>query len=122
LFVISNDLHKGVEIMTTRSISPQQLYEKMKKAERMFLLDVRAEEKYKEYRIEAPGYEAMNIPKTDIYENQNIHLLPKEAEIIVTCTTGNSAAKCGAILAEKNYTTLVLEGGITAWKDFLKTL
>ncbi|WP_347815353.1 rhodanese-like domain-containing protein [Cytobacillus oceanisediminis] len=41
--------------------------------------------------------------------------MPKEKEIIVACTTGNSAAGCAAILTE-----IVLEGGITAWKEFIK--
>ncbi|WP_144543979.1 rhodanese-like domain-containing protein [Cytobacillus oceanisediminis] len=46
--------------------------------------------------------------------------MPKEKEIIVVCTTGNFAAKCAAILSEKEYNSIVLEGGITAWKECIK--
>jgi rhodanese-related sulfurtransferase len=47
--------------------------------------------------------------------------LPKDKEIIVTCTTGNSATRCATILSEKDYHVVVLEGGITAWKNYVET-
>lgn len=109
--------------MNYRMISPKELYEKMKKGEKTFLLDVRAEEKFKDFHIEAPGMVTNNVPKTNILEGGDyIITLPAEGDVIVTCTTGNSAAKCAAILSKKDDNILVLEGGVTAWKEFLKTL
>lgn len=112
--------------MALRRIAPKELYEKMKTEEKVFLLDVRAEEKYNEVHIEGPCLEAYNIPKTRILDMDNqggesISLLPKGQEIIVTCTTGNSAAKCATVLSEKDYNVLVLEGGITGWNEYMKT-
>ncbi|MGE8204677.1 rhodanese-like domain-containing protein [Heyndrickxia sp. NPDC080065] len=68
---------------------------------------------------------AKHIPKTVIFdmegkENNNDLPLPKHEEIVVTCTTGNSAMKCASILAEKDYKVTVLAGGLTAWKEYLK--
>jgi rhodanese-related sulfurtransferase len=109
--------------MTYRMISPKELYEKVKNGEKTYLLDVRAEEKFNEYHIEVPGMTTQNIPKKSILEGEEKRVeIPNEGEVIVTCTTGNSAAKCAAILAEKDDNILVLEGGVTAWKEFLKTL
>jgi rhodanese-related sulfurtransferase len=115
-----------VFILTIRRIAPKELYEKMKSEEKVFLLDVRSEEKYNEVHIEGPCLEACNIPKTHILDMDNqggetISMLPKEQEIIVTCTTGNSAAKCATALAEMDYNVLVLEGGITGWNEYIKT-
>ena len=112
--------------MTLKKISPEELYEKMNNQEKIVLLDVRAEEKYNDYHIEDPTIENLNINKNDIFnlvENKedSITSLPKEKGIIVTCTTGNSATKCATILSEREYDVTVLEGGITAWKEFLKT-
>jgi rhodanese-related sulfurtransferase len=104
-----------------RLISPEELFAKMKREGKVNILDVRAEEKFKEFHIEGSGLETQNIPKTDIFEGrESVAQIPKDAEIVVTCTTGNSATKCANILAEKDYNVLVLEGGITAWKEFIK--
>lgn len=104
--------------MTIRKITPKELQEKMEKDDKVLLLDVRAEEKYKASHIEGTKW---NIPKTAIFdmEEESISLLPKGQEIVVTCTTGNSATKCAEILSKKDYNVLVLEGGLTAWKDYI---
>jgi hydroxyacylglutathione hydrolase len=112
--------------LTLKRISPEELYEKMKSEEKIVLLDVRAEEKYNDYHIENSNIESLNINKNDIFnlveDDQGAsRSLPKEKELIVTCTTGNSATKCATILSEKEYDVTVLEGGITAWKEYLKT-
>jgi rhodanese-related sulfurtransferase len=112
--------------MILKKISPEKLYEKMKDQEKILLLDVRTEGKYNEFHIKDTSIENLNIPKTNIFniaENKEaaINTLPKEKEIIVTCTTGNSATKCATILSEREYDVVVLEGGITAWKKYLET-
>jgi rhodanese-related sulfurtransferase len=109
--------------MTYRMISPKEFYEKIKKGEKTYVLDVRAEEKFNDFHIEAPGMITQNILKTTILEGGEERItIPTEGEVVVTCTTGNSAAKCAAVLSEKDDNILVLEGGVTAWKEFLKTL
>lgn len=105
--------------MTVGTITAKELSEKLKKNEIVHLLDVRAEEKYNTYHIEHPNIESLNIPKTQIFDlnMEAIDLLPKKEEVIVTCTTGNSASKCAEILSEKGLHVVVLEGGITQWKS-----
>lgn len=46
--------------------------------------------------------------------------LPKGREVVVTCTTGNSAAKCAKILDSLGYQVKILDGGLTAWNEFRK--
>ena len=111
--------------MTVKKISAEELYNKLKNQEEVVLLDVRAEEKFNDFHIDDESIVSLNIPKTNIFnlaENgeETMHSLPKDKEIIVTCTTGNSATKCATILSERHHDVLVLEGGITAWKEYLK--
>jgi rhodanese-related sulfurtransferase len=107
--------------LTVNKITPKELFEKMKGEDKVVLLDVRAEEKYKEFHIKGTNY---HIPKTYIFDldEKQISELPNDKEIVIACSTGNSATKCAAVLNEKNYPVVVLEGGITAWKEYLKTL
>ncbi|SOC39871.1 rhodanese-like domain-containing protein [Ureibacillus acetophenoni] len=106
-----------------KTITPEELYQKLKSKENLVILDVRAEEKYNHYHIEASGITNLNINKTEIFnleenDREEINNLPKDRAIIVTCTTGNSATKCANILAERDYDVVVLQGGITAWKEY----
>ncbi|WP_042347792.1 rhodanese-like domain-containing protein [Bacillus massiliigorillae] len=103
-------------------ISPKELQSKIKENE-VIILDVRAKEKYEQNHISDSNVHSINIPKTSIFEldNHNVETLaalPKNKEIIVTCTTGNSARKCASILADKAYQVTLLEGGITAWNEY----
>lgn len=111
--------------MTTKKISPAEVYTKINK-DKVLILDVRDVEKYKDFHITSPSVDSVNIHKNTIFqlaENEKSSLpnLSKDKEIIVTCTTGNSAAKCAKILSERNYDVTVLEGGLTAWKEYVGT-
>ncbi|WP_102275493.1 rhodanese-like domain-containing protein [Cytobacillus massiliigabonensis] len=102
-------------------ITPAELDNRQKKNEELFVLDVRSEEKYDHYHIKEQHIHSVNIEKThifDVNDTESISSLPKDKEIIITCTTGNSAKKCAEILAEKEYSVTLLEGGITAWKEY----
>lgn len=108
-----------------KKITPEELYQKINSKENLTILDVRAEEKYNDFHIVASGIEGLNIKKNEIFKLEDnmkeVKSLPKDKKLIVTCTTGNSATKCANILAERDYDVVVLEGGITAWKEYLET-
>ena len=111
--------------LTMKTIGPNILAEKLRKNEEVVILDVRAVEKYNDYHIKEENTDTINIEKSLIFAlgdggDESKIVLPKNKEIIVTCTTGNSARKCAMILAEKEYNVILLEGGITAWKEFKK--
>lgn len=106
-----------------KSISAAQLADKLSKNEKVTILDVRSPDKYNNYHINGAHVHSMNIEKTVIFEIQDgstqekISSLPKNKEIIVTCTTGNSAKKCADILSAQGYDVTLLSGGVTAWKE-----
>ena len=90
------------------------------------VLDVRAEEKFAFNHITHQNADMVNIPKQrifDVADNEEPIDLPfsKKTEVVITCTTGNSASKCADILEDKGYQVTVLEGGITAWNNADKT-
>lgn len=111
--------------MTLKKITPEQLFQKIRQKEPLTILDVRSQEKYNNFHMEGENIQSMNIHKTLVFElednkEKEIPSLPKKGEIIVVCTTGNSASACATILAGKDYDVAVLEGGLTAWKEYLK--
>lgn len=123
-FVIMG-LKKELIIVEVKKITAIELEKKMTE-EHSIILDVRAVEKYNTYHIQNNNLETINIPKTFIlsdseknFEIQNA--LPKHNEIIVTCTTGNSAMKCASILAKNGYDVSVLDGGLNSWIEHEET-
>ena len=107
------------------NISAKRLKEKLDD-HKVCVLDVRAAEKFALNHITHHNTDMINIPKQrifDIADNDKPIDLPfsKETEIVITCTTGNSAGKCADILEDKGYQVTVLEGGITAWNNADKT-
>lgn len=113
-------MNGGTRAVEIQKITPKELYNRLKNNDNTFVLDVRAEEKYNEFHTDG----SHNIPKLAIFELENEdkddHLsLPKQQEIVITCTTGNSAMKCAKILENRDYKVSVLDGVITAWKDYL---
>jgi len=107
-----------------KKITSTQLADKLKE-HNVNVLDVRSEEKYAEQHITHSNATCMNIPKTNIFNmNESGFTLPepltKETEIVITCTTGNSATKCATILSEHGYNVTVLDGGITSWEKHTK--
>ena len=106
----------------SKTITAKELFERIQTQDSLVLVDVRAEDKYNQYHIDATNVEDINVQKTEIFAledatDKEIPQLPKNREIIITCTTGNSATKCANILTTKDYDVTVLEGGITAWKE-----
>lgn len=106
-----------------KTITPQEL-QKQLNSNTCYVLDVRAEDKYQAEHITHANIKSKNIPKTTILNLTNedtkpIKALPKDKNIIVTCTTGNSAQNCATVLEKKGYDVTVLEGGMTAWKQNL---
>lgn len=102
-----------------KKITPQQLKDKLA-IEKVRVLDVRTEEKFQKSHLQHENAENLNVFKEEIFtleENEDVTELPftKDEEIVVTCTTGNSATRCTKILTDKGYNVTVLEGGMTAW-------
>ncbi|PID14922.1 hypothetical protein CSV63_10795 [Sporosarcina sp. P34] len=107
-----------------KMITAEELFKKIQAEQALVLVDVRAEDKYNQFHIEANTVKDINVPKTEIFMLEDdvenvLPQLPKNGEMIITCTTGNSATKCANILSGRDYDVTVLEGGITAWKEYI---
>jgi rhodanese-related sulfurtransferase len=108
--------------MKTNSISAAQLRDKLAKQEALHLLDVRDAEKFQTGTIEVQGAQTENLPYVTMRDQsadalERMANLPKDAQIVTVCTTGNKAQKAATFLREHGFSAISLEGGLTAWKD-----
>lgn len=96
--------------MNFETITPAQLDERLKRGEKVFLIDVREPQEYEVARVEA----ARLLPLSRFQEWAEA--LNPEDEIVVMCHHGIRSAQVCAYLASEGFTKMVnVAGGIDAW-------
>jgi rhodanese-related sulfurtransferase len=92
------------------SISVAELYEKIKKANHPFLLDVRQPEEFREGHIAG----AKLIPLGELRARMNE--LPKEREVVCVCASGSRSSSAARQLASAGFNVLNMKGGMFVWQ------
>ncbi len=102
---------KGYIFSNFKNIDPKTAYTLIKNEKnKVFLLDVRTPEEYKEEHIP----ESYLIP-IDSLPNQ-IDKIPKEKKIIIYCRSGMRSASASRLLSSLGYEVYNITGGIKSWK------
>ncbi|GAB7388403.1 rhodanese-like domain-containing protein [Bacillaceae bacterium] len=107
---------------TIPRITSEELYRKMEAGQELFILDVRNEEEYLDWKIEGKTLTSMNIPYFDFLEEEKAEehaaKLPKDKEIVVVCAKGGASHFIVEMLVERGFRAFSLEGGMLAWSQF----
>lgn len=110
-----------MSVLTTQSqIAPNELQRKLDAGEHLFILDVRAEEEYADWRIEAGDQVSMiNVPYFHYLEDPDdlFARVPMDSEIVVVCAKGGASDYLVDDLRQKGYDAKNLEGGMLAWSQ-----
>jgi rhodanese-related sulfurtransferase len=92
-----------------QNIGPEELIEKMRSGQDLFLLDVRTPQENAGQAIEG----SYLLPLQEL--GNRVNELPKNKEIVVYCRVGNRSAFACSYLSRLGYTVKNLEGGIMSW-------
>ena len=94
---------------TLNYITPSELREILKKSPKTtFVLDVRNPESYGESHIEG----AVNIFIDDLFQDENMQILPKNKPIVVCCGIGHVASQILTLLQLLGYDAIGLKYGM----------
>ncbi|MCS6806909.1 MAG: MBL fold metallo-hydrolase [Acidobacteriota bacterium] len=105
-------------IQNVRSVTPEQLMRELALGEKPFILDVRNEDEFQQWRIEGKdAVETLHIPYFDFLEDPEVNIgkVPKGREITVVCAKGGSSEYVAQLLSERGYQARNLAGGMIAW-------
>jgi phage shock protein E len=91
--------------------SPDQVYERLEQGDDFILLDVRTPEEWAESHIDG----ATLLPLQEL-EARAAGELPKDADIVVYCRSGNRSAQAAEYLAGAGYSHISDMGGIQDWQ------
>jgi rhodanese-related sulfurtransferase len=91
--------------------TPQEVYDRLQAGDDFILLDVRTPEEWADGHIDG----ATLIPLQEL-EARAASELPKDADIVVYCRTGNRSAQAADYLVGAGYTHISDMGGIQDWQ------
>lgn len=90
----------------------------------LFILDVRNQDAFEDWKIDGENFEYMNIPYFDLLDGveELVPQLPKDKEILVVCAKEGSSVMVAEMLDEAGVKVGYLEGGMKAWSSYLEPL
>jgi adenylyltransferase/sulfurtransferase len=111
-FSKNEKLSLSPKVHNLKTISPQNLKERLQKGDSLFLLDVR-----EPYERELGAIPSEHIPMGEICDR--ISEIPSNDELVVICRSGKRAEAVSNLLKTefKLENVCILEGGLLAWKE-----
>ncbi|MFX3632715.1 MAG: MBL fold metallo-hydrolase [Candidatus Pristimantibacillus sp.] len=89
----------------------------------LFILDVRNESDFNEWKIEGKGIEVINIPYFDLLDGVDSILdqIPFDKQVLVVCAKEGSSKFVAEQIVEAGRSSMFyLEGGMKAWSEYLE--
>lgn len=103
--------------MSIKSISPQDLYRRMKLGHNVILIDVRAQSEFEKGHIPGATLYPLNMFDAQALIHKVRIPFPTPPTIYVACHSGSQSIEACKMLADAGYEYIViLEGGMRAWK------
>ncbi|PFR27120.1 hypothetical protein COK19_11200 [Bacillus cereus] len=110
--------------MSVLSLQAKDVAEKVL-FEELYILDVRNEVDYMDWKIEGKQISSMNKPYFDLLEGVEgiLEELPKEKDILVVCAKEGSSKFVAEQLVESGLNNVYyLAGGMKAWSEYVKPM
>lgn len=108
--------------MTLKSMNSKDVTKKVFNKEELFILDVRNQSDFEDWKIEGHNFEYLNVPYFDLLDGVEgiLDKIPTDKEILVVCAKEGSSIMVGEMLSESGLSVSYLEGGMKAWSEHLE--
>ncbi len=112
----------GVYGMTVKAMDAKQVTKKVLNKEELFILDVRNEADFADWKIEGDNFEYLNIPYFDLLDGVEgiMDKIPTDKDILVVCAKEGSSIMVAEMLSEEGLDVSYLKGGMKAWSEHLE--
>ncbi|WP_053218701.1 MBL fold metallo-hydrolase [Virgibacillus senegalensis] len=108
--------------MPVNKMTAHEVTKKIFNKEELFILDVRNEEAFEDWKIEGENVEYLNIPYFELLDGveEILDRVPSDKEILVVCAKEGSSLMVAEMLSDEGLTVSVLQGGMKAWSEHLE--
>ncbi len=108
--------------MTVNVMTSKEVTEKVFNKEPLFVLDVRNESDFEDWKVEGENFEYLNVPYFDLLDGVEdiMGKLPTDKDILVVCAKEGSSIFVAEMLSDAGVTVSYLKGGMKAWSEHLE--
>ena len=120
---IENNTYGGKE-MTVTAWTAAQVARKVIDNKELFILDVRNEDAFADWKIDGHKFEYLNIPYFELLDGveEILPIIPADTEVLVVCAKEGSSIMVAEMLSEAGLTVGYLEGGMKSWSMYLEPI
>jgi rhodanese-related sulfurtransferase len=106
--------------MSVKAMTVKEVAKKVINKEELFILDVRNENAFNDWKIEGESIEIRNAPYFDLLDGVEgiLDTLPKE--VVVVCAKEGSSIMVAEMLSDAGLSVYYLQGGMKAWSEHLE--
>jgi len=108
--------------MTVKMMSTAELTDKVLNKEKLFILDVRNESDFEDWKVEGENFSYLNVPYFELIDSIDpiVDKVPKDQDVVVICAKGGSSVFVAEQLVEAGFSNIYsLDGGMKAWSEHL---
>jgi glyoxylase-like metal-dependent hydrolase (beta-lactamase superfamily II) len=108
--------------MTVNVMTAKDVTKKVINKEALFILDVRNESDFQDWKIEGENFDYFNIPYFELLDGVEgiMDKIPSDKEVLVVCAKEGSSIMVAEMLSEEGLTVSYLKGGMKAWSEHLE--
>ncbi len=108
--------------MTVNVMTSKEVTKKVINKEELFILDVRNESDFQDWKIEGENFDYFNIPYFELLDGVEgiIDKIPSDKEVLVVCAKEGSSIMIAEMLSDERLTVSYLKGGMKAWSEYLE--
>ncbi|MED1601176.1 MBL fold metallo-hydrolase [Alkalihalophilus marmarensis] len=108
--------------MSVKAMTAKEVTRKVMDKKELFILDVRNEGDFADWKIEGEKFDYLNIPYFDLIDGVEgiMDKLPKDKEILVVCAKEGSSIMVAEMILEAGLNVSYLSGGMKAWSEHLE--
>lgn len=108
--------------MSVNLMTASEIAKKVVKKEAFFILDVRNEEAFADWKIEGVNIQYLNIPYFDLLDGveELVKQLPTDQDIVVVCAKEASSVMVAEMISEEGLDVHYLSGGMKSWSEHLE--
>lgn len=110
--------------MTVNKWTAADIARKVIDHEELFILDVRNQDAFEDWKIEGHKFAYLNIPYFELLDgvDEILPKLPEDKDILVVCAKEGSSIMVAEMLSEAGREAAYLEGGMKSWSSYLEPI
>jgi glyoxylase-like metal-dependent hydrolase (beta-lactamase superfamily II) len=108
--------------MAVKAMKSTEVTKKVFNKENLFILDVRNESDFQDWKIEGENFQYLNIPYFELLDGveEIMDQIPTDMDVLVVCAKEGSSVMIADMLSEAGRDVAYLEGGMKAWSEHLE--